>query len=51
MNERQADFFESPIEEVRDIVRRNLFAIYAGMISSNSSPAVVSRAGQMTTCA
>ena len=34
MKKQQVDLFESPIDEVRAIVERNLFSIYAGMISS-----------------
>jgi hypothetical protein len=34
MNKRQADSFASPIDEIRAIVERNLFPIFAGMISS-----------------
>lgn len=31
---RQQGLFDTPIDELRDIVKRNLFAIYAGMISA-----------------
>ena len=34
MKKRQPDLLESPIDEIRAIVERNLFSIYAGMISS-----------------
>lgn len=34
MGSQQKDLFDSPLDEVRDIFERNLFAIYAGMISS-----------------
>lgn len=33
-NTAQAGLFDSPNDEIRDIISRNLFAIYAGMISS-----------------
>jgi hypothetical protein len=34
MKEQQATLFESPIDEIRAIIERHLFPIYAGMISS-----------------
>jgi hypothetical protein len=34
MKEQQATLFESPIDEIRAILERQLFPIYAGMISS-----------------
>ncbi len=34
MGTQQVGLFDSPIEEIRAIVERNLFPIYAGMISS-----------------
>jgi hypothetical protein len=34
MKEQQASLFESPIDEIRAIIERHLFPIYAGMISS-----------------
>jgi hypothetical protein len=33
MNEGQKSLFESPIDEIRVIIERHLFPIYAGMIS------------------
>lgn len=33
MSEHHASVFESPIDEIRDIINRNLFPIFAGMMS------------------